>query len=41
MISTKSYSTNLQTTERKDLIKNFSNVVADRIEDRNPNNLLD
>jgi len=31
----------LTATERKELIKNFSNVVADRIEDRNPNNLLD
>ena len=31
----------LTATERKELIKDFSNVVADRIEDRNPNNLLD
>ena len=31
----------LTATERKDLIKNFSNKIADRIEDRNPNNLLD
>jgi len=31
----------LTATKRKELIKNFSNVVADRIEDRNPNNLID
>ena len=30
----------LTVTERKELINNFSNVVADRIEDRNPNNLI-
>ena len=31
----------LTATKHKELIKNFSNVVADRIEDRNLNNLLD
>jgi hypothetical protein len=30
----------LKDTERKDFIKKFSNVVADKIEERNPNNIL-
>ena len=31
----------LTASERKELIKNFSDEVADRIKDRNPNNLVD
>ena len=31
----------LTASERKELIKKFSDEVADRIKDRNPNNLVD